>query len=70
MAILHYQYGAEVIKPFIRIFPAGAFGLCLFNLVASVCLVPLGLVATIALAYGLDIAYLIALSRLGRPRRS
>ena len=36
------------------------------GLVASVGLVPLGLVATLALAYGLDIAYLIALSRLGR----
>jgi hypothetical protein len=69
MAILHYQYGADVIKPFIRIFPAGAFGICLFNLVASVCLVPLGLVATITLAYGVDIAYLIAVSRLGRPSR-
>jgi hypothetical protein len=69
MAILHYQYGADVIKPFIRIFPAGAFGICLFNLVASVCLVPLGLVATIALAYAVDIAYLIVVSRLGRPSR-
>jgi len=69
MAILHYQYGADVIKPFIRIFPAGAFGICLFNLVASVCLVPLGLVAAITLAYGVDIAYLIAVSRLGRPSR-
>ena len=70
MAILHYQYGADVVKPFIRIFPAGAFGICLFNLVASVCLVPLGLVATIALAYGVDIAFLIAVSRLGRPSRA
>ena len=69
MAILHFQYGAEVIKPFIRIFPAGAFGICLFNLVASVCLVPLGLGTTLALAYAVDIAFLLAVSRLGGARR-
>src|SRR5688572_6821004 len=69
MAILHYQYGADVVKPFIRIFPAGAFGLCLFNLVASVCLVPLGLTATLALAYAVDIAFLFAVSRLPRARQ-
>jgi hypothetical protein len=31
MAILHHQYGADVIKPFIRIFPRRRLGICLFN---------------------------------------
>jgi len=69
MAILHAQYGAHVTKPFIRIFPVGAFGICLFNLVASVCLVPLGLVPTLVLAYAVDIAYLAAISGIIRAIR-
>ena len=68
MAILHAHYGAAVIQPFIRIFPVGAFGLCLFNLVASLCLERLGLVATIVLGYAVDAAYLLAVAWLGRPR--
>jgi hypothetical protein len=68
MALLHARYGAQVIMPFIRIFPAGAFGICLFNLVASLTLARVGLVGTLALAYGADIAYLIAVARLRRPR--
>ena len=70
MAILHAQYGADVTRPFIRIFPAGAFGICLFNLVASLCLVKLGLVATLVLAYGVDLTYLVAVSRIARSMRS
>jgi hypothetical protein len=69
MAILHYQYGAEVIKPFIRIFPAGAFGICLFNLVASLTLVPVGLPATIGLAYAVDLVYLLVISQVTRAPR-
>ena len=68
MALLHARYGAQVIMPFIRIFPAGAFGICLFNLVASRALVRLGLPATIALAYAVDLAYLGAVAWLRRPR--
>jgi len=64
MALLHAQYDADVIKPFIRIFPAGAFGICLFNLVASVVLVPLGLVPAIVLAYVTAIVYLLIVSRV------
>lgn len=66
MALLHARYGAGVIMPFIRIFPAGAFGICLFNLVASRTLVRLGLPATIALAYGVDLVYLAAVARIRR----
>lgn len=70
IALLHSRYGAEVVKPFIRIFPAGAFGICLFNLVASLALVPLGLVGTIALGYAVDIAYLAAVLRVSIVRGS
>ena len=66
MALLHARYGAGVIMPFIRIFPAGAFGICLFNLVASRTLLRLGLPATIALAYGVDLVYLAAVARIRR----
>jgi len=69
MAILHYQYGVRVIEPFVRIFPAGAFGICLFNLVAYLALVPLGLGPAVALAYLVDITYLAAVSQLTRSRR-
>lgn len=55
------------VRPFIRIFPVGAFGLCLFNLVAALCLERLGLVLTIALG-AVDVAYLLAVAWLSRPR--
>jgi len=62
MVILHSHYGREVIKPFIKIFPAGIFGVCLFNLVAWLYLERLGLGLTIAMGYGVDIAYLVAVA--------
>jgi hypothetical protein len=68
MALLHARYGARVILPFIRIFPAGAFGICLFNLVASWTLARLGLPGTIALAYAVDLGYLATVCWLSRPR--
>jgi hypothetical protein len=68
MAILHAHYGSAVVQPFIRIFPAGAFGLCLFNLVAALCLERLGLGLTLALAYAVDIVYLAAVAWVSRPR--
>ena len=70
MAILHAQYGADVTKPFIRIFPVGAFGICLFNLVGSLVLVRLGLAPALVLAYAVDIAYLaLVVGGLRRWRR-
>src|SRR5262245_14880620 len=69
MAILHAQYGADVTKPFIRIFPVGAFGICLFNLVGSLALVPLGLASALVLAYAADLAYLALAVRVTRWRR-
>jgi len=69
MAILHAQYGADVTKPFIRIFPMGAFGICLFNLVGSLVLVKLGLASALVLAYAVDIAYLALVVGVSRRRR-
>ena len=69
MVILHSHYGHDVVKPFIKIFPAGIFGVCLFNLVAWLSLERLGLASTIALGYGVDIAYLAAVAwARGRSR--
>jgi len=69
MVILHSHYGREVIRAFIKIFPAGIFGVCLFNLVAWLALQRLGLAVTIALGYGVDIAYLVAVAWVrGRSR--
>jgi hypothetical protein len=62
LVILHSHYGREVIKPFIKIFPAGIFGVCLFNLVAWLSLERLGLALTIALGYGVDLAYLVTVA--------
>jgi hypothetical protein len=67
MAILHAQYGADVTKPFIRIFPVGAFGICLFNLVGSLVLVRLG--PALILAYAADIVYLALVVRVSRRRQ-
>jgi len=68
MALLHARYGPAVILPFIRMFPVGAFGICIFNLVAARTLVRIGLPATIVLAYAVDVAYLAAVTWLRRPR--
>ena len=69
MVILHSHYGLQVIKAFIKIFPAGIFGVCLFNLVAWLSLERLGLGLTIALGYGVDIAYLVTVAWVrGRSR--
>ena len=67
IVILHWHYGSDVIKPFIKRFPSGAFGVCLFNVVAFLCLERLGLVLTVGLAYAVDIAYVVAVARLTRP---
>ncbi|PYN87987.1 MAG: hypothetical protein DMD87_11605 [Candidatus Rokuibacteriota bacterium] len=56
-----------MIKPFIKRFPSGAFGVCLFNVVAFLCLERLGLALTVALAYAVDIAYVVLVARLTRP---
>jgi hypothetical protein len=69
IVILNWRYGSDVIKLFIKRFPSGVFGVCLFNVVAFLCLERLGLVVTVALAYGIDIAYVVLVARLSGPRR-
>ena len=51
-----------------RLVPSGAFGVCLFNVVAFLCLERLGLALTVSLAYAVDIAYIVVVARLSRPR--
>ena len=68
IVILHWHYGSDVIKPFIKRFPSGVFGVCLFNVVAFMGLERLGLALTVPLAYGIDIAYVVLVARLSRPR--
>ena len=64
MVILHSHYGREVIKSFVKIFPAGIFGVCLFNLVAWLSLERLGLGLTVVLGCAVDIAYLVMVARV------
>ena len=44
------------------------FGVCLFNVVAFLLLERLGLVLTVLLAYTVDIAYVVLVAHLSRPR--
>jgi hypothetical protein len=66
MAILHLHYGMGVVKPIIKIWPAGAFGICLFNLTASSSLARLGLAGALGLGYAVDLAYLAAVDWIRR----
>jgi len=70
MAILHYHYGARTIEPMVKLWPAGAFGICLFNLAAWLTLARLGVVGSLMVSYVVDAAYLMALNWrwLLRPR--
>ena len=69
IAILHYNYGRETIRPMVKLWPAGAFGICLFNLVAWLTTERLGVTATVALGYAVDVLYLVAVSRFLRGGR-
>ena len=53
----------------VKLWPAGAFGICLFNLVAWLTTERLGVTATVALGYAVDVLYLVAVSRLLRAGR-
>jgi hypothetical protein len=70
MAILHFHYGARTIEPMVKLWPTGAFGICLFNLAAWLTLVRLGIVGSLLVSYAVDVAYLAALNWrwLVRPR--
>jgi hypothetical protein len=62
MAILHFHYGSQTIKPMVKLWPPGAFGICLFNLAAWLTLERAGLAASLVLGYAVDLAYLAALN--------
>ena len=70
MAILHFHYGARTIEPMVKLWPPGAFGICLFNLTAWLTLGRLGLIGSLVVSYAVDAAYLMALNHrwLLRPR--
>jgi hypothetical protein len=69
IAILHFHYGRETIRPIVKLWPAGAFGICLFNLTAWLANERLGLATTILLGFAVDIAYLMAVAWLRRRWR-
>lgn len=62
MAILHFHYGARTIEPMVKLWPAGAFGICLFNLAAWLTLARLGIVGSLLVSYAVDLAYLAAIN--------
>jgi hypothetical protein len=62
VAILHYHYGSRTIEPMVKLWPVGAFGICLFNLAAWLTLVPLGLAGSLVVSYVVDAVYLGALN--------
>lgn len=70
MAILHYHYGARTIEPMVKLWPPGAFGICLFNLAAWFTLPRLGIAGSLLVSYAVDAVYLVALnwSWLRQPR--
>lgn len=62
MAILHFHYGARTIEPMVKLWPPGAFGICLFNLAAWLTLARLGIIGSLAVSYAVDVAYLVAMN--------
>ena len=71
MAILHFHYGSRTIEPMVKLWPQGAFGICLFNVAAWLTLVRLGLAGSLVVSYAVDVAYLLTLNWTwlrGRPR--
>ena len=66
LAILHYHYGRETVRPMVKVWPAGAFGICLFNLTAWLLTARVGVAASVVLGYAVDIAFL---TLVNWPRR-
>jgi hypothetical protein len=62
LAILHFHYGPRTIEPMVKLWPPGAFGICLFNLAAWLTLVRLGIPGSLLVSYIVDLAYLVALN--------
>ena len=73
IAMLHFHYGVDVVRAVVKVWPMGAFGICVFNLVAWLTVTRLGLVAAVPLGYLADFIYLAsfdAIRRLWLQRRS
>lgn len=63
MVVLHFHYGLDVIRAMVKVWPIGVFGICIFNLVAWTTVARVGLMASIPLAYGADLVYLLLFAR-------
>ena len=66
IAMLHFHYGADVVRAVVKVWPMGAFGICVFNLVAWLTVTRLGLVATVPLGYLADFIYLASFDAVRR----
>lgn len=66
IAVLHFQYGFDVIRAMAKVWPIGVFGICVFNLVAWLTVAWLGLGASILLGYIADLAYLLLAEQVRR----
>ena len=66
IALLHFHYGLDVARAIMKVWPLGAFGICVFNLVAWLTVVRLGLTASVPLGYVADFIYLLSFDALRR----
>jgi len=71
IAVLHFHYGLDVARATLKVWPIGAFGICVFNIVAWLTVGRLGLAASVPLGYLADFIYLLTLDAIRRawPRR-
>jgi hypothetical protein len=69
IAVLHFHYGLDVARAITKVWPIGAFGICVFNLVAWLTVARLGLVASVPLGYLADFIYLLSLDAIRRAWR-
>jgi hypothetical protein len=66
IAVLHFHYGLDVARAALKVWPLGAFGICVFNLVAWMTVARLGLIASVPLGYIADFIYLLTLDAIRR----
>jgi hypothetical protein len=66
IAVLHFHYGRDVARGIVKVWPIGAFGICVFNLVAWLTVVRLGLTASVPLGYIADFIYLLSFDAIRR----
>src|SRR5262249_38678082 len=66
IAVLHFHYGLDVARAAVKVWPLGAFGICIFNLVAWLTVTPLGLALAVPLGYLAHFVYLLTLDAIRR----